>query len=118
MADSEVHESASSSTATQGDDEPAVMVAETASKATRIDMPKADTSVESVTVYEDRAEVTRHATVNPDAPGLYDIVFSDLTLNLDPNTLRVKGMGPMVVVEVSSDEYAPESGTLALDVIR
>lgn len=53
----------------------------------------ADSRITAVTVYPDRAYVTRVASVELPAAGTYEIVFKDLPAGLLEDSLRVRGEG-------------------------
>ena len=50
------------------------------------------TTVDQVTVYVDRARISRKGSVSPD-PGGYQLAVPDLPLTLDPDSVRVKAAG-------------------------
>jgi len=62
-------------------------------------------SISSVTVYPDRASVTREADLSL-VPGVHSVIFDDLPSALIPNSVRVSGKGTALVrilgVDVSS----------------
>lgn len=51
-----------------------------------------ESPIVAVVVYPDRARITRRGTVTLQ-PGTYDLVVSDLTRSLDPESVRVSGEG-------------------------
>eukprot|EP00756_Hemistasia_phaeocysticola_P066856 Hpha_TRINITY_DN9545_c0_g1::TRINITY_DN9545_c0_g1_i1::g.115026::m.115026 len=70
---------------------------------------KADaTEMAGVVVYSDRAQVTRRLRFRADAAGTYDVHLSGLTPKLEHASVRVKGRGPFVIAEVSSDQRMSE----------
>eukprot|EP01113_Clastostelium_recurvatum_P045001 TRINITY_DN7664_c0_g2_i1.p1 TRINITY_DN7664_c0_g2~~TRINITY_DN7664_c0_g2_i1.p1 ORF type:complete len:623 (+),score=113.14 TRINITY_DN7664_c0_g2_i1:42-1871(+) len=68
----------------------------------RITIPYDECAVKRVTVYSDRAEVTRLVRANIDAPGHYDIIVENLSSTTDENSIRVGGgVGRATILEVS-----------------
>lgn len=57
--------------------------------------------VSTVTVFRDRAEVTRRITLETEAPGLYDVVMEGVTNHINEDSIRVKGTGHVTILEVS-----------------
>jgi len=60
-------------------------------------------AIEQVVVYTDRAEVTRRVEVEPEGPGLATVVVSGFSTRMDPDSVRVKGVGNAKILEVSTD---------------
>lgn len=54
----------------------------------------------SVTLFLSGAQVTRSANVNLQA-GITDVVFPELSDNIDPNTIRVTGQGAFTIISVN-----------------
>lgn len=69
----------------------------------------AESRISAVTVFADRALVTRSATLDL-APGLFSISFPEIPPTVDADSIRVKGGGAAVAklcgVEVRSRQYA------------
>ena len=69
---------------------------------------KIDYHIEHVTVYKDRARISCKGTVQVDA-GVYTLIFDELPLTLDSESVRVKGGGTAQVrilgVDVSKQYY-------------
>ncbi len=63
-----------------------------------------DSSISAVTVYSDRAQVTRSAPVAIAKPGTVELEFTGLPLNLNEQSLRVTGSGTakVSILDVSS----------------
>lgn len=59
----------------------------------------------SVVVYPDRAEVTRDVTVHLNV-GTGEVVLNNLSKSLDKDSVRVDGIGPASITEVSYQELA------------
>ena len=68
---------------------------------TTIERPVATCPVEKVTVYADRAEVTRGLQLSLDAAGDYEIKVEWLPNCVDTDSIRVDGTGDIVLQEVS-----------------
>lgn len=78
--------------------------ATTASSTSTVSLEVKDCPIAHVSVFNDRAEVTRRVTFTPTAVGEIDVVCSGLTTCADPDTLRMTGIrGRCTIVEVSSD---------------
>lgn len=60
--------------------------------------------VVAVTVYQDRAEVTRRVSTSVPATGTYEIFVSGIAAAMDPSTLRVRGVANALVLEVWREE--------------
>lgn len=54
----------------------------------------------SVTLFLSGAQVTRTANVNLQA-GITDVIFPELSDNIDPNTIRVTGQGAFTIISVN-----------------
>lgn len=76
----------------------AAVVAEEAVKLTK---DKSECPVDSVTVFSDRAEVTRLINLELEAAGDYEVLVEDLPGCVDPDSVRVNGTGHVVLREVS-----------------
>lgn len=72
-------------------------------KKREVDIP--DCPVHSVVVYPDRAEVTRLVTVRLEE-GDAEVVLKSLSKCLDKDSVRVDGIGPASITEVSYQEVA------------
>jgi hypothetical protein len=59
-------------------------------------------SIKDVTVYRQGAQVSRHADVKL-AAGTNELTIADLTPDLDPNTVQVKGLGSCTILSVLYD---------------
>eukprot|EP01062_Namystynia_karyoxenos_P066310 TRINITY_DN60273_c0_g1_i1.p1 TRINITY_DN60273_c0_g1~~TRINITY_DN60273_c0_g1_i1.p1 ORF type:complete len:635 (+),score=188.75 TRINITY_DN60273_c0_g1_i1:94-1905(+) len=68
-----------------------------------MEIPVSNSKVTDVTVFADRAEVTREVLLHFEAPGTYEVVLAGVTQHLDPGTVRVKGTGELRIAEVSVD---------------
>jgi hypothetical protein len=67
-----------------------------------------DAPIDSVTVYADRAEVTRKIKLSPEKEGVQDIIISGFTSKVDENSVRVAGInGNAIIMEVSYDVIIP-----------
>lgn len=64
-------------------------------KPTRIVLPAIDCPVHSVTVFEDRAEVTRSINVTSQVAGrgVYEVIVEGFTSKINKESVRVKGTG-------------------------
>ena len=60
-----------------------------------------DCLVDTVTVFVDRAEVTRNVKLHFDAPGDYEVEVEGLTSRIDADSVRVNGTGNVVLREVN-----------------
>lgn len=56
--------------------------------------------VQAVTVFNDRAEVTRLFEFEVSAPGQYEAMMEDLPAAVNTDSLRVKGVGHCIIQEV------------------
>mmetsp|Transcript_62201 Transcript_62201/g.86482 ORF Transcript_62201/g.86482 Transcript_62201/m.86482 type:complete len:628 (-) Transcript_62201:1876-3759(-) len=85
-----------------------------------ITVPVADTTVTDVTVYVDRAEVTRVVEIKPERVGPHAIVIKGLTDSADTNSIRVQGGGGVAatILEVSfATTYRAEDTTERADKV-
>ncbi|TVQ10057.1 MAG: mucoidy inhibitor MuiA family protein [Bacteroidetes bacterium] len=57
-------------------------------------------SLESVRVFLWGAEINRTATAEV-KPGIHEIIFTGLPMDIDPNSVQVKGSGPFTILSVS-----------------
>lgn len=79
---------------------------QSAPQPTKLSIPLASTEVAAVTVFNDRAEVTRLVKLDKRPPGTYDICVEGLTSQIDPDSVRVKaGMGSMTIMEVAFEVH-------------
>jgi len=72
--------------------------------------------IEQVVVYQDRAEVTRSAALEPAEPGVTTLVVRGLSTRLISDSVRVKGVGRATILEVGAEmsweaEIEPLSGS-------
>mmetsp|Transcript_3858 Transcript_3858/g.10588 ORF Transcript_3858/g.10588 Transcript_3858/m.10588 type:complete len:638 (-) Transcript_3858:297-2210(-) len=88
-------------------------------KPTVITRKVSECPVSTVTVFRDRAEVTRRIVVEPEAPGLFDVVMEEVTSKINEDSIRVKGTGHVTILEVSFAKnikpIEPEGGEAAGD---
>jgi uncharacterized protein (TIGR02231 family) len=68
--------------------------------------------ITTVTVYRSGATITREATVSLDE-GKYTLVFPDLPVNLDANSIQVSGTGNCTILSVSSQTNYLNTQTLS-----
>jgi uncharacterized protein (TIGR02231 family) len=67
-----------------------------------------ESSVVAVTVFSDRAQITREATVTLD-PGTWALQFEKIPTTLDANSLQISGTGSAVIVDLKyRTEYTLE----------
>ena len=59
-----------------------------------------ETKTSAVTVYQDRAQVTRSFS-KEFKRGKYTLVFDQLPQNIDPDSIQIKGRGRLVLNDVS-----------------
>ena len=59
-----------------------------------------DSKISAVNVFLNRAEINRTASTSVNS-GMTDIVLSNLTQNIDPNSVQVSGKGDVVIMSVS-----------------
>ncbi len=69
-------------------------------------MPEVEAPIVAVTIYTDRAQVTRRGTITLEAAGLQELIVSGLPASLEPNSLRAAGRSkvPVTIVGVESKE--------------
>ncbi|CAM9928910.1 unnamed protein product, partial [Phaeothamnion confervicola] len=60
-----------------------------------------DALIEKVTVYQNRAEITRVLRTKIENAGLYDAVLEGLPTTMDPESLRVAGTGLFTILHIS-----------------
>jgi len=71
---------------------------------TRVEVPLADCPLELVSVYNDRAEVTRRVKVQAEAASEVEVVVAGLTKSAEGDSVRVIGVvAPTMILEVSFD---------------
>ena len=63
-------------------------------------MKTLNSKITKITVFKDRAEVTREAQEDALAPGEYRLVFDKLPKNLDQNSIQVNGKGNAILSNV------------------
>lgn len=67
-----------------------------------------DSSVTAVTVFSDRAQITRESTITL-SPGTYSLCFEKIPTTLDANSLQVSGTGAAVISDLKyRTEYTVE----------
>ena len=87
------------------------------SEATRIRFKISECPVTRVTVFGDRAEVTRTVFVHPEIIGNHELWVQAVTSKIDEESVRVRGIGPCLIQEVSVDTHSVSESTddLTLD---
>lgn len=68
----------------------------------------ADCKITDVTVFTDRAEITREVILKDLAPGQNNILIKGLSRQMDSDSVRAKGFGDMVLRSVSSEVNYPK----------
>lgn len=74
--------------------------------------------VQSVTVYLDRAEVVRTAAFSTDRVGEHEIRITDLSESLDPESIRIKGLGSSLILEVSHESVLVDDSKIANEPLK
>ncbi len=69
-------------------------------EASTLKIAVGDCPVEVVTVFNDRAEVTRRVQLEELTPGMYDVIVPKLTQSIVADSIRVKGEGFVTILEV------------------
>ena len=64
---------------------------------------KVDSQIKQVTVFLNKAQVTREAQTRIEA-GKTNIIFSGLTPQLDPNSIQVSGKGNFILLGISHQQ--------------
>jgi hypothetical protein len=91
----------------------------------KVEVRSGEISFSSVTVFKDRAEVTRSATLTVPTSGEHEIKFTRLCTSIDSDSIRVKGGSEQLsIVEVSHEivsiveddaNYSPDSESVLKD---
>ena len=77
-----------------------------------------DCPVQSVTVYLDRAEVVRTVSFTVDVLGQHEIKITDLSESLNPESIRVKGVGNSQILEVSHESTVVDDSKIANQALK
>ncbi|CAM9543217.1 unnamed protein product [Ectocarpus fasciculatus] len=74
--------------------------------------------VQSVTVYLDRAEVVRTVPFTAAVLGQHEIKVTDLSESLNPESIRVKGLGNCQILEVSHESTIVDDSKIANQALK
>lgn len=78
---------------------------------------KVPSKIQSVTVYQTRAEIIRSAS-SPLTMGRHELVFNGISTSIDPNNIQVRGTGNLIILGISFRQNYLDENKLPTDLQR